>query len=62
MAAIKDNTYEIDTVLRMAFNWYEQNNMHHDYGKCKVQNIVQLLFSEKNLISLQCTAKYFDNW
>lgn len=56
MAAIKDNTYEIDTVLRMAFNWYEQNNMYHDYGKCKVQNIVQLLFSEKkfNFIAMHC--------
>lgn len=60
MAAIKDNTYEIDTVLRMALNWYEQKNMYHDYGKFKVQNIVQLLFSEKNSISLHCTAKYLN--
>lgn len=47
MAAIKDNT----TRLTLCLEWH-LTDMYHDYGKCKVQNIVQLLFSEKNLISL----------
>lgn len=61
MAAIKDNTYEIDTVLEWHLTDMNKITCIMIMASCKVQNIVQLLFSEKNLISLQCTAKYFDN-